>query len=143
MLSRIDQAVFGALRDQAALEMRNSAKYMEHELTSGGCRVDPFLEADQVDPSGLEVVDGFQKFLERAPQALEADDGEGALPVLGRKVEECEQLVAVLDQAFGGPGILGLVTFYEQVERLVCILTGFCLPDVVEHLLRLGLGTFG
>ena len=34
------------------------------ELSGGGCRVDPLLEADQVDLSGLEVIDGFEKLLE-------------------------------------------------------------------------------
>jgi len=32
MLSGVDQAVFGALWDQAALEMRDGPKDMEHEL---------------------------------------------------------------------------------------------------------------
>ena len=31
---------------------------------------------DQVDLSGFEVVDSFQEFLERAPQAIETDNGE-------------------------------------------------------------------
>ena len=59
MLSCVDQAVFGALRDQAALEMSDGPEDMEDELSGGGCRVDPLLEADQVDLSGLEVIDGF------------------------------------------------------------------------------------
>jgi len=57
--------------------MRNGAKYMEHEFPGGGCCVDPFFEADEIDLFGLEVVDGFQEFLERASQAIEVDDGEG------------------------------------------------------------------
>lgn len=61
MLSGVDQSIFGALRDQAALEMRNGPEDMEYEFASGGCRVDPLLEADQIDLSGLEVIDGFQK----------------------------------------------------------------------------------
>lgn len=64
MLSGVDQAIFGALRDQAALEMRNGPEDMEHELSGGGSRIDPLFEADQVDLSGLEVINGFQKFLE-------------------------------------------------------------------------------
>ncbi len=64
MLSSVDQAVFGALRDQAPLEMRNGSEDVEYEFASGGCRVDPLLEADQVDLSGLEVINGFQKLLE-------------------------------------------------------------------------------
>lgn len=39
--------------------------------------LDPLLEADQINLSGFEVVDSFQEFLERAPQAIEADDGQG------------------------------------------------------------------
>lgn len=57
--------------------MRDGPEDVEHELSSSGCCVDPFFEADQVDLSGFEVVDGFQEFLERAPQSIEADDGEG------------------------------------------------------------------
>ena len=77
MLSGVGQAIFGAFGDQATFEMRNGAEDMEHELSCGGCRVNPFLEADQIDLSGFEVIDGFQELLERAPQAIEADDGEG------------------------------------------------------------------
>lgn len=76
MLSSVDQAIFGALRDQAALEMRNGSEDVEYEFASGGCGVDPLLKADQIDLSGFEVIDGFQKFLERAPQAVETDNGE-------------------------------------------------------------------
>ena len=79
MFSSVDQAVFGALRDQAALEMRNGPEHVEYEFSSGGCGIDPLLEADEVDLSGFEAVDGFQEFLERAPQAIEADDGEGVV----------------------------------------------------------------
>ena len=64
MLSSVDQAIFGALRDQAALEMSNGPEDMEHEFTGRGCRVDPLLKADQIDLSGLEVIDGFQKLFE-------------------------------------------------------------------------------
>ncbi|PKQ11721.1 MAG: hypothetical protein CVT70_12310, partial [Alphaproteobacteria bacterium HGW-Alphaproteobacteria-1] len=49
----------------------------EHEFSGGGCRIDPLLEADQIDLSGFEAVDGFQEFLERAPQPIKADNGEG------------------------------------------------------------------
>ena len=96
MLSSVDQAVFGALRYQAPLEMRNGPEDMEHELTGRGCRVDPFLEADQIDLSGLEVIDGFQKFLERTAQAIEADDSErivgSCLIKQGRQTRPVERL---------------------------------------------------
>ncbi len=57
--------------------MRNGPEDMEDQLARSGCRVDPLLEADQIDFFSFEVVDGFQEFLERAPQSIEADDGEG------------------------------------------------------------------
>ena len=76
MLSGVDQAVFGPLRDQATLEMSNGPEDVKYEFASGGCRVDPFFEADQVDLSCLEVIDGFQKLFERTAQAIEADDSE-------------------------------------------------------------------
>ena len=34
MLSSVDQAIFGALRDQAALEMRNSPEDVEYEFVN-------------------------------------------------------------------------------------------------------------
>ena len=76
MLSCVDQSVFCALGDQAALEMRNGAEDMEHQLTCGGRRVDPLLQADQVDLSRVEVIDRFQQLPERPAQAIEPDDGE-------------------------------------------------------------------
>ena len=57
----------------------------------------------------------------------QADGGERAFdrvggsqvdPVLGREVVEGEQHVAILRQALGGLGILGLVGLQEQIERL-------------------------
>ncbi len=59
--------------------MRNGPEHVKYEFSSGGCRIDPLLEADEVDLSGFEAVDGFQEFLERAPQAIEANDGEGVV----------------------------------------------------------------
>ena len=53
--------------------MRDGPEDVEHELSSGGCCVDPLLEADQVDLSGLKVIDGFQQLLERAAQSIKAD----------------------------------------------------------------------
>lgn len=76
MLSGVDQSVFGALRDQAALEMRNGAEDMEHQFTCGGRCVDPLLQADQIDFSGLEVIDRFEQFLERPTQTIEPDDSK-------------------------------------------------------------------
>ena len=45
--------------------MRNGPEDMKYELPGGRGCVNPFLEADQIYLSGLEAVDGFQKFLER------------------------------------------------------------------------------
>ena len=66
-----------------------------------------------------------------------------ALPVLGGEVEECQQFLPVLDQALGGFRILRLVGFDEQIERLDRILAGLGLPNIVQHLLCLGLRAFG
>jgi len=37
---------------------------VKDQLTGGGCRVDPFFEADQPDIMFFQVFDGFQKFFE-------------------------------------------------------------------------------
>ena len=47
MHSCVDQSVFCALGNQAALEMRNGAEDMEHQLTCGGRRIDPQLPLGQ------------------------------------------------------------------------------------------------
>ena len=39
---------------------------MEHQLASSGGSIDPFLQADQIDLSAFELIDGFQQFLERS-----------------------------------------------------------------------------
>ena len=72
-------AVFGALRDEASLEVRDGPEHMEYEFASGGGCVNPLLKADQVDLSGFEVVDGFEQFLEGAPQTIEPNNGEGII----------------------------------------------------------------
>lgn len=59
--------------------MHNGPEHVEYEFSSGGCRVDPLIEADEVDLSDFEAADGFQEFLERAPQAIEANDGDGVI----------------------------------------------------------------
>ena len=57
-----------------------------------------------------------------------------ALPMLGRKVEECHELLAIFLQAQRRLGIFGLVDFNEQIERLFCIIFSLSLPYVVERL---------
>ena len=76
MLSCVDQAVFGALRDQAPLEMGNGPEDVEDQLTCRGCGIDPLFEADQPDVLLFQVFDCFQEFFERAPEPIQADDGE-------------------------------------------------------------------
>ena len=65
--------------------MRDGPEHVEYEFASGRCRVDPLLKADQVDLSGLEIIDGFQQLLERAPQTIKADNGECVVGVVSRK----------------------------------------------------------
>lgn len=55
--------------------------------------------------------------------------GADALPVLGRKVEECHEFIAVFLQAQCCLGVLGFVGFDEQIEGLFGIRFGFGLPD--------------
>ena len=61
--------VAGALGDELTLEVGDRAKDMEHQFTGGRGRVDAFLEADEVDVVRLEVLDRFEQFLERTPEA--------------------------------------------------------------------------
>ena len=49
---------------------------MEHQFAGGRGRIDAFLEADEVDVACLEVLDRFEQFLERTPEAVEAGDTE-------------------------------------------------------------------
>ena len=49
---------------------------MEHEFAGRGRGVETLLEADQVDAPGLEIVDDFEQFPERASESVEANDAE-------------------------------------------------------------------
>ena len=60
VLSSGCQPVFCALGNQSTLELRNGSIDMEHQLDRSGGRIDPLLQADQIDLSGFEVLDGFQ-----------------------------------------------------------------------------------
>ncbi len=53
-------------------------------------------------------------------------------PVFGWEVIKRQQLFAVLGQAIGSLGILGLVGLQEQIECLVGSFPRLCLPDVVQ-----------
>ncbi len=78
-----------------------------------------------------------------------SDSGEGefnwiagadALPMLGWKVEECYEFLAIFLQAQGSLGIFGFVGFDEQFEGLFRIVFGLGLPDIVEGSFRFWLG---
>ena len=58
-----------ALGDKPTLEVGDRSKDLEHQFAGGRGRVDAFFEADQVDVVRLEVLDRFEQFLERAPEA--------------------------------------------------------------------------
>jgi len=117
-------------------------------------------EAAQFAPAFLGALAEFEHHVEHAVAAeaalgsfgAMADRGKGAfdwvrcpnaLPMLGREVVEGEQLFSVLDQAFGGFGVFRLEGVDEQIEGGMGVLTRFGLPDVVQHLLDLGLGALG
>ena len=97
VLSGADRAVFGAPRDQAPPETRDGPEDMEHGISGGGCRVDPFPGADRVDLSGPEAVDGPMEFPGRAARAVGPDGGGGVVgsgPVeRGRQAGPPERLV--------------------------------------------------
>ena len=63
--------------------------------------------------------------------------------MLGREIIECQQFIAVPEQAFGGIRVFRLEGVDEQIERGMCILAGLGLPYVMQHFLRLGLGSLG
>ena len=64
--------------------MRDGAEDVEHELAGGRGGVEALLEADQVDATGLEVVDGLEQLPERAPQTVGARDAQAVSgPVRG------------------------------------------------------------
>ena len=56
--------------------MGDRSKDMEHQFAGDRSRIDAFLEADQVDVACLEVLDRFEQFLERTPEAVEAGETE-------------------------------------------------------------------
>ena len=57
--------------------------------------------------------------------------GADALPISGREVEECHGLLAVLLRALRCFGLLGFISFDEQIEPLFRIGLSLGLPDVV------------
>ena len=60
--------------------------------------------------------------------------------MLGWEVEESQQFVTILYQAFDGPWVFRLEGFDEQVEGGMRILSRLGLLDVMQHFLCLGLG---
>ena len=63
--------------------------------------------------------------------------------MLGRETVKGQQLVTILDQAFRGLRVFCLEGFDEQIEGGMCVLARFCLPDVMQHFLGLGLAALG
>ena len=58
--------------------------------------------------------------------------GADALPVLGRKVEEGHEFVAIFLQAQCILGVFGFVGFDEEIESLIGIVLGLGLPNIVQ-----------
>ena len=86
--SRRGDAVAGALGEEPSLEVRDGAEDVEHELAGGRGGVKTLLEADQVDATGLELVDGLEQLPERASHTVEVSDaqavsGPGVVDALG------------------------------------------------------------
>ena len=117
-------------------------------------------KAAQLTPAFLGALAEFEHHMQHAVPAKAAlgalgsmpDRSEGAfngvrcadaLPVLGWEIVESEQLVAILDQAFGGFGVFRPEGFDEQIEGFVGVLAGLGLPNVMQHFLGLGLGSLG
>ena len=69
--------------------------------------------------------------------------GADALPMLGRKVEECHEFFSIFLQAQRRLWVFELVEFDEQIERLFRINFGLSLPDVVYRGLGLWLRQLG
>ena len=67
--------------------------------------------------------------------------GANAHPVFCREIVERHQRVSILDQTFDGIRELGLIHGDEGVERPNGLDSGLRLPDVMQRLLRVGLGT--
>ena len=59
--------------------------------------------------------------------------GADALPMLSWEVEECHEFGPILLQTQRRLGVFGLIYFDEQIERLLRIVFGFGLPDVVDR----------
>ena len=59
--------------------------------------------------------------------------GADALRMLGGKVKECYDFGPVLLQTQRRLGVFGLIYFDGQIERLLRIIFGLSLPDVVDR----------
>ena len=71
-----DDAILGAFGDQPALEVRDGAEHVEHQLARGRAGVDPLLQADERDAALLQHRHRREQLGERPTQAVEPDDGE-------------------------------------------------------------------
>ena len=70
---------------------------------------------------------------DRGERGLNWIAGADALPMLGGEVEECHEFGPILLQAQRRLGVFGLIYFDEQIERLLRIIFGLGLPDVVDR----------
>ena len=58
---RRGEAITGALGDEPRLEVCDGAEDVKHELAGGRRGIEALLEADQVNASELEVLDGLEQ----------------------------------------------------------------------------------
>ena len=80
-----NHAVARAFGDEAALELSDCPEDMEYQLAGRRRRVDFLFQGQERDALFLESFDDIEKFAERAPQSIQANDGES---VAGTNVEE-------------------------------------------------------
>ena len=80
-----NHAVARAFGDETALELSDCPEDMEYQLAGRRRRVDFLFQGQERDALFLESFDDIEKFAERAPQSIQANDGES---VAGTNVEE-------------------------------------------------------
>ena len=69
-----EDAILGPLGDQTALEVRDGAEHMEHQLARGRAGVDALLQADKRDAALLQHRHGPEQLGQGPTQAIEPDD---------------------------------------------------------------------
>ena len=81
--------------------------------------------------------------LDRREDTLDRVGRSQVNPMLSREVIECEQFFTIFLQAVSRFRVLGLVSFDEQIECLVSMLSGSSHPDLMQLLLGAGLQPLG